>query len=205
MAFDAGFFDVITGFEKRFTDLNLDEVTRVRLENAYSSLSDLYLPNTVLGCDLLVSLPKMKTHHWTGATLSMKNLFGIVPGAIYGWPKNILHWAGIDECVADLHYLFPNQFCLVDGVEAMEGNGPILGTSITPGVIVGGSHAPSVDATCCRIMQIDPEKIRYLRLIADRSGWKCTHIEQMGESIESVRRPFALIRAFERLRLTGDA
>jgi uncharacterized protein (DUF362 family) len=205
MAYDAGFFDAITGFEKRFTDLNVDDVTRIRLRNPFSSLSDLYLPNTVLGCDLLVSLPKMKTHHWTGATLSMKNLFGVVPGAVYGWPKNILHWAGIDECVADLHYVFPRQFCLVDGIQGMEGNGPILGTPNAPGLIVGGSHAPSVDATCCRIMQIDPGKIRYLRLIAQRSGWNSAHVEQVGETVRAVRTPFALIPAFEHLRLAGDS
>ena len=39
-----------------------------------------YFPNTVLGADLIVSLAKMKTHHWAGATLSMKNFFGLVPG-----------------------------------------------------------------------------------------------------------------------------
>ncbi len=171
MAWSAGYFHAIPAFEKNFTDLNLDELTRVRLRNPFSSLSELYLPHTVLACDLLVSLPKMKTHHWTGATLAMKNLFGVVPGAVYGWPKNVLHWAGIDECVADLHDLFPRQFCLVDGIEGMEGNGPILGTPNTPGVIVAGAHPPSVDATCCRIMEIDPEKIKYLRLIARRSGW----------------------------------
>ena len=63
----------------------------------------LYLPATALGCDLLVSMPKMKCHHWVGATLSMKNLFGLVPGGVYGWPKNVLHWAGITESIADLH------------------------------------------------------------------------------------------------------
>jgi len=51
----------------------------------------------------------MKTHHWTGATLSMKNLFGVVPGGVYGWPKNVLHWAGIHESVADLHSVFPRS------------------------------------------------------------------------------------------------
>ena len=48
-------------------------------------------------------MPKMKTHHWVGATLSMKNLFGVVPGGIYGWPKNVLHWSGLEESIADLH------------------------------------------------------------------------------------------------------
>ena len=97
-------------FEDLFTDLNLDEVSRVRLARPVSRLNSLYLPHTVLGSDLLVSMPKMKTHHWAGATLSMKNLFGMVPGGVYGWPKNVLHWAGIHECIADLHSLFPQSF-----------------------------------------------------------------------------------------------
>lgn len=205
MAFDAGFFSAIPNFEKSFTDLNLDEVTRVRIANPFSSLSHLYLPNTILRCDLLVSLPKMKTHHWAGATLSMKNLFGVVPGAVYGWPKNVLHWAGINECIADLHGLFPKQFCLVDGIEGMEGNGPILGTPNAPGLIVAGSHPPSVDATCCLIMQIDPDQIDYLRLAGRRSGWKTASVEQTGEAIRSVKTPFALIPAFRHLRLRDDA
>lgn len=204
MAYDAGFFSAIPRFEQSFTDLNLDDVTRVPIPQPFSLLSHLFLPKTVLRCDLLVSLPKMKTHHWTGATLSMKNLFGLVPGAVYGWPKNILHWSGIPECVADLHTLFPRQFCLVDGIEGMEGNGPVLGTRNTPGVIVAGSHPPSVDATCCRVMQIDPGQITYLRLVARRSGWSSASIEQIGESVRAVANPFSLAPGFEHLRLGAD-
>jgi uncharacterized protein (DUF362 family) len=200
MASDAGYFSAIPRFERTFTDLNLDDVTRVPIAKGFSTLSELYLPNTALACDLLVSLPKMKTHHWTGATLAMKNLFGLVPGSIYGWPKNVLHWAGIDECVADLHALFPRQFCLVDGIEGMEGNGPILGKRNFPGVIVAGAHPPSVDATCCRIMQIDPHKIRYLALAAKRPGGTSDAVEQIGETVEAVKTPFELIPAFAGLR-----
>ncbi len=201
LASSAGYFSAVRRFEDTFTDLNVDDVSQVRLASPFSTLSQLYLPNSALRCDLLVSLPKMKTHHWTGATLSMKNLFGLVPGAVYGWPKNILHWSGIHECIADLHYLFPRQFCLVDGIEAMEGNGPILGTSKKPGIVVAGEHPPSVDATCCRIMQIDPEKIGYLRLIERRSGWSSSRIQQSGESIASVKTRFALLPDLEHLRL----
>lgn len=204
MAYDAGFFAAMPGFENSFTDLNLDEVTRIPVANACSSLSHLYLPNTVLRCDLLVSLPKMKTHHWTGATLSMKNLFGLVPGAIYGWPKNVLHWSGIDESIVDLHGLFPRQFCLVDGIEGMEGNGPILGTRNSPGLIVAGAHPPSVDATCCRLMRIDPDRIGYLRLASRHTGWNSAAIEQIGEQIRDAGTPFALIPAFQHLRLNDS-
>ncbi|MBV9760420.1 MAG: DUF362 domain-containing protein [Acidobacteriaceae bacterium] len=203
MAYDAGFFAAVPGFENSFVDLNLDDVSRTPIRNPASSLSHIYLPNTVLNCDLLVSLPKMKTHHWAGATLSMKNLFGVVPGAVYGWPKNVLHWSGIDECIVDLNTLFPRQFCIVDGIQGMEGNGPILGTRNAPGVIVAGSHPPSVDATCCRVMQIDPNRIGYLRLASRRTGWSSTLVDQIGENIRDVSTPFALIPAFRELRLNG--
>jgi uncharacterized protein (DUF362 family) len=201
MAEAAGFFSAVPRFEERFVDLNTDDVQRISLAHPVSKLRQLYLPNTVFDCDLLVSLPKMKTHHWAGATLSMKNLFGVVPGSVYGWPKNILHWSGIDECIVDLHRLFPRQFALVDGIEGMEGNGPILGTSKHAGVLVAGAHPPSVDATCCQIMKIDPEKIRYLTLIAEKSNWSWQSVTQSGESIASVASAFTLHPDLEYLRL----
>src|SRR5207302_4366530 len=132
-------------FESRFTDLNLDEVSKVSLASPFSKLDSLYLPRTALGADLIVSMPKMKTHHWVGATLSMKNFFGLVPGGVYGWPKNVLHWAGIDQTIADLHALFPKVFSIVDGIVGMEGNGPIQGTARNAGVIVAGADPVAVD------------------------------------------------------------
>ncbi len=205
LAENAGFFDAVPRFEQKFTDLNLDDVSRVKLHNPFSTLTELYLPKTALACDLLVSLPKMKTHHWVGATLSMKNLFGLVPGAVYGWPKNVLHWAGIDESIADLHQLFPNQFCIVDGIDGMQGNGPILGAAKHAGVLVAGAHPPSVDATCCRIMGIDPAGIKYLNLTAQRTGWSQKDVRQIGELPQSVYTPFDLPPGFENLRLAGGA
>ena len=108
----------------------------------------------------------MKTHHWVGATLSMKNLFGVVPSGIYGWPKNVLHWVGIEESIVDLHAAFRHHFAIVDGIVGMEGNGPIQGTAKHVGVLVAGGDPVAVDATCCRIMGIDPMRIRYLQLAA---------------------------------------
>jgi uncharacterized protein (DUF362 family) len=135
----------------------------------------------------------MKTHHWAGATLAMKNLFGVVPGGIYGWPKNVLHWAGIPESIVDLHDLFPKQFAIVDGIVGMEGNGPIQGTPKQAGVLVAGSDVAAVDATCCRIMGIDPAKIEYLRIARGEENLDESSFRQIGEPIRSVRTPFQLI------------
>jgi uncharacterized protein (DUF362 family) len=194
MADAAGYFHTIPGFEDLFTDLNLDDVAEVHRERQFSRLGKLYLPHTVLGADLLVSIPKMKTHHWTGATLSMKNLFGVVPGGVYGWPKNVLHWAGIHECIADLHALFPRQFAIVDGIVGMEGNGPIQGVAKAAGLLVAGADPVAVDATCCRIMRIDPRHISYLRLASSGRGGRMAeaHIRQVGAPVAAVATKFEL-------------
>lgn len=128
----AGYFQIIPDFERAFVDLNLDEVTRVDLPRAAGHLRSLYLPKTALACDLLVSMPKLKTHHWVGATLGMKNLFGLVPGAVYGWPKNVLHWAGIEDSILAINSAFPRVFTLVDGVEAWKATAPSRDGGNTP-------------------------------------------------------------------------
>jgi uncharacterized protein (DUF362 family) len=184
-----------------FVDLNIDDVRRVPLKTRASRLKQLYLPKTVLGADLVVSMPKLKTHHWAGVTLSLKNMFGIVPGGCYGWPKNLLHWAGIDNSILDINAAVRPDFAIVDGINAMEGNGPIQGNPKRANVLIFGNDPVAVDATCCRIMRLRPEKVRYLigagTLLGHLSADK---IEQLGESIESVRTPFAVLRAFDKLR-----
>ena len=184
----AGYFSTVAKFEDSFTDLNTDAVAKRTIANPVSTLTSLYLPHTVLDCDLLVSLPKMKTHHWAGATLAMKNLFGVVPGGVYGWPKNVLHWAGIPETIVDLHNLFPRQFAIVDGIIGMEGNGPIQGTPRElPECWWPGSDPAAVDATCCRVMGIDPKQIQYLQLARGEENLGEAAFRQTGENIRSVR------------------
>lgn len=190
----------IAKFDSLFTDLNRDDVSPIQ---GFADRGEIYLPNAALRADLIVSLAKMKTHHWAGATLSMKNFFGLVPGSVYGWPKNELHQVGIDESIVELNRIFRHTFAIVDGVVGMEGNGPIQGTPKPVGVLVMGSDLPSVDATCCRIMGIDPAKVEYLRMAGERALGNIAepHIEQRGEPIKSVSTRFELIGRFKDLRL----
>jgi uncharacterized protein (DUF362 family) len=103
-----------------------------------------------------------------------------------------------------LHSVFPRQFALVDGIVGMEGNGPIQGTPKTAGVLVAGSDPAAVDATCCRIMRIDPAKVGYLRLAAEGGAQIAeAGIRQTGERIASVATPFALIPFFRNYRIDG--
>ena len=131
-----------------FVDLNRDELARVKLKASYSGLGELWLPRTVLDSDFIVSMPKVKTHHWAGVTLSLKNMFGIVPGMKYGWPKNLLHWHGIHECILDICATVPIHFVIADGITAMEGNGPLQGTARDLGKIVLADDPVAADAAC---------------------------------------------------------
>ena len=75
------------------------------------------------------------------------------------------------------------------------------------GVLVAGRDPVAVDATCCRMMKIDPMQIRYLQLASrrgDESQITEDHIQQIGESIQSVSTPFELIPMFQRMRLENS-
>jgi uncharacterized protein (DUF362 family) len=193
----AGLSQHISNLRDIFVDLNLDDASCLSLRTHASSLKKLFFPNTVLRSDFVVSMPKMKTHHWSGVTLSMKNMFGIIPGGCYGWPKNILHWAGIDKSILDINATVRPNFAIVDGIVGMEGNGPIQGSPKHSKVLVLGDDPVAVDASCARIMGIVPERVGYL----EKAGWLLGHlqsgrIKQLGESIESVRVPFDVLQEF---------
>lgn len=193
--------DYIGTLAGNFVDLNLDDVTLTPLRTRASRLKELYFPRTVLAADLVVSMPKLKTHHWVGATLSLKNMFGIVPGGCYGWPKNVLHWAGISHSVLDINSTVRPDFAIVDGIVGMEGNGPVQGTAKSCGVLVMGGDPVAVDATCARIMGLAPERIDYLAKAAAVLGHIGeTRVVQVGETIDSVRTPFQVLQPFERLK-----
>lgn len=184
----------------KFVDLNADEVHGVRMRTHASSLKELYFPQTVLQADFVISMPKLKTHHWAGVTLSLKNMFGIVPGNCYGWPKNILHWAGITRALLDINATVSPDFCIVDGIVGMEGDGPLQGTAKPCGVLICGDDPVAVDATCSRVMGLLPERIQHLARACYLLGHlKEESIQQIGEPIQAVRTPFQPPPSFHRI------
>lgn len=136
----------------RFVDLNQDDVVKVQNKGGFAGRELTWIPKTIADADLIVSMPKLKTHHWAGATLSMKNLYGIVPGLKYGWPKNALHVTGIESNIVELYETIAPRMAIVDGIMGMEEDGPLFGKNKAAGVLVIGTDLVAVDATCARIM-----------------------------------------------------
>jgi uncharacterized protein (DUF362 family) len=202
---DSGLAQVLKEQRTRYVDLNEDAVRSLALESTFTKLGHLYFPATVLQSDLLVSMPKLKTHHWAGVTLSMKNLFGVVPSAVYGWPKNALHYAGINESILDINStLSIPRFAIVDGIVGMEGNGPIQGQPKTCGALVFGEDLVAVDATAARIMKLEPSQVTYLAE-ADRFLGNIVerNIVQLAESVSAVHQDFAVVDRFRNLKQLG--
>ena len=186
-----------------YVDLNTDRLRSVTVPSRFTRLGRLHLPETVLGADLLVSMPKLKTHHWAGVTLSLKNMFGVVPGAVYGWPKNVLHWQGIENSILDVNAALPiRRFDIVDGILGMEGNGPIQGDARPVGVLVFGDDPVAVDATCARLMRVDPTRVGYLAEAARFLGnAEAERVEQIGERLEAHAQDFRVIDRFRSIKL----
>src|SRR5881397_3703349 len=160
---ETGLADQLAHRKIAFVDLNRDELPKTKLQANYSGLGHLWLPRTVLASDFVVSMPKVKTHHWTGVTLSLKNMFGIVPGSRYGWPKNVLHWAGIHESVLDICATVRPHFVIADGIVAMEGDGPLNGLPKYLKTVLMADDPAAADATLTRLMHIDPAQVAHIR------------------------------------------
>lgn len=191
---ESGLSDVLWEDRIPFIDLNYQDGYALPNAGRFSRLTSLTFPVTLRQVDLIVSLAKLKTHHWAGITLSMKNLFGVMPGSYYGWPKNVLHYAGIESAILDITATLRPHLAIVDGIVGMEGDGPIMGDPKPVGALVMGRNFPAVDATCARVMKINPYRVNYLRQCETYLGpIHEAEIIQVGETIAAVATEFKLL------------
>jgi uncharacterized protein (DUF362 family) len=179
---ESGVADAVKDAGTPFADLNYEAVAWRPNRGGRSKLDGFWFPRSVAEANFVVSMPKMKTHHWMGLTATMKNLYGVLPGLVYGWPKNVLHHAGIPQTVYDINASLPKLIGIVDGIDCMEGDGPILGSRKPMGLVLVGANLPAIDATVARIEQTgeawrevaSPFKIldqpHLKRMLVDKSG-----------------------------------
>jgi uncharacterized protein (DUF362 family)/NAD-dependent dihydropyrimidine dehydrogenase PreA subunit len=156
------------------------------------------IANGVLDSDGLVNLPKLKTHPLVRFTGAVKNQFGCIPGLL----KSQYHVKLPDPydfatMLVDLNTLVRPRLCVMDGIMSMEGNGPKNGKPRKMSVLLFSSDPIAMDATACRIIDLDPEVVPTSRP-GEKSGLGTYHrenIEILGEGIESFLDPsFDVIR-----------
>ena len=93
----------------------------------------------------------------------MKNMFGIVPGCRYGWPKNVLHWAGIHESVLDICATVRPHFVIADAIVAMEGDGPLNGTAKELNTILLSDDPVAADFLLARPLGSEPTATKHIQ------------------------------------------
>ncbi len=117
----------------------------------------------VLEADLLVNLPKVKSHSLTLLTAAVKNAYGVVPG----YAKTTLHRlhpkpAVFGQLLRTLWRALPPSWTLADGVVGMEGQGPANGRPVALGFLAAAADPFALDRALCALLRIDPRRVPYL-------------------------------------------
>ncbi len=114
----------------------------------------------VLAADGIVSLPKFKTHGLTRITGAIKNQFGCIPGMLKGeFHARMPNVDRFCQMLVDLNRLLRPRLYVMDGIVAMEGNGPRNGTPRPMNVLLLSSDPVALDAAVCRMVNLDPELV----------------------------------------------
>jgi uncharacterized protein (DUF362 family)/NAD-dependent dihydropyrimidine dehydrogenase PreA subunit len=147
-------------------------------------MSKVSLSRIVLEADVIISLPKFKTHGLTVITGAMKNSYGFLPGA----QKAKLHQAAgsparFHEVVAEVFRLRVPDFFLVDAVVGMEGNGPASPDLREVGLILASDNAVALDAVIATMMGCEPGLLRFLQKAREMGlgDYDVNHIDIIGE------------------------
>lgn len=148
----------------------------------------LRIARAVAEADLLVNLPKLKTHGLTILTLGAKNLFG----CINGMQKAAHHRDAKDpkrfaDVVARAAEASRPALTLVDGIVAMEGDGPSAGDLVPLGVIAAGRDVHAVDAACCALVGLEPSELETLEAAREQGFWDGAKPELAGDPLGSLK------------------
>jgi hypothetical protein len=143
--------------------------------------------------DVIISVPKLKTHDQTEMTCAIKKLKGLLTDKA----KKAMHQQGLFEGVIDLLSAVKPRLAVVDAIICQEGLGPVFGKPVEMNLILAGKDLVAVDATCARLIGYHPSEILLTVNAAARGlGTLDTEqIETVGEPLENVKRRF--LRAVE--------
>jgi uncharacterized protein (DUF362 family) len=198
IALASGLLEALDDAGLRFVDLNDAPLVRTPLRTRYTGLDALWMPKVLRETQVVVSMPKLKSHHWVGVTMSLKNCFGCMPGRVYGWPKDVFHVRGIPASILDIAAAVRPSLAIIDGIVGMQGDGPIMGDPVRSGVVVVSRDLVAADVTGASLMGTNPEKVPYLMEAGRFLGQARSElIEQRGEEPTRLAKRFRPAPRFE--------
>jgi uncharacterized protein (DUF362 family)/Pyruvate/2-oxoacid:ferredoxin oxidoreductase delta subunit len=146
----------------------------------------------VVEADVVISMPKLKTHVLTCFTGATKNLFGVIPGLSKpGYHAKLNTLSNFAAMLLDVTYFVKPALVVMDGIVGMEGKGPRGGNPRQVGVLLLGRDSVALDAVATTVVGIDPLEVEMLKLAREWGRWSgdLAEIEVLGARIEEVRIP----------------
>jgi uncharacterized protein (DUF362 family)/NAD-dependent dihydropyrimidine dehydrogenase PreA subunit len=147
----------------------------------------LVIAKTVLESDGLISLPKLKTHGFVKFTGCIKNQFGCVPGLLKGeYHVKLANAFDFAKMLVDIDRFVKPRLYIMDGILAMEGNGPQGGSPRPVNVLLFSEDPVALDATACRLINLDPELVPTVKIGGDSGHGVCERgkIELAGDGFD---------------------
>ena len=141
-------------------------------------LKEVYVSREILDCDILVSLPKFKTHNLTTMSVAIKNHFGIIPGGLKAYIHSLFpKIKDFSKVLLEIYRLRPPDIIIVDCLNIVDAKGKVF----TPGKIIAGDNGHAIDYTCALMAGINPYLIPTLKIARDNGFFDPTKIEFIGE------------------------
>ena len=180
-----------SGYERFMRDLAIKATPFEEVRRIDTGRGHIEVAVTPLEADLVINLPKLKTHAQMNMTLAVKNLFGCVAGKRkMEWHlKAERHYDHFGQTLVQIAKAVSPGLTIVDGILAMEGNGPRSGKPRRLGVIVAGTDCVAIDAVICNMLSLNPDLL-YTHKAAKEIGWGVTEmsdIELKGVPLDEVR------------------
>ena len=133
------------------------------------STPELYISKAVLSADIIINVPKLKTHMLTLYTGAIKNLYGCVPGMRKTrYHAQALRLDDFGAMLVDILGIVKPAFSIIDGIEAMDGNGPNAGRKINPGILIAGRDCVAIDTVGASILGFKPDEVVSIGIAHER-------------------------------------
>jgi uncharacterized protein (DUF362 family)/NAD-dependent dihydropyrimidine dehydrogenase PreA subunit len=154
----AGFREVCDELGVRLVNLRETGFSEVRVAGAL--LDAVFIARPVVEADLVLNLPKLKTHSYTLFTGAVKNLYGVIPyGSRLDGHRRFVRNDVFSRMLVDVFSAVPRQFTIMDAVVGMDGEGPSSGTPRKIGLIIAGGDGVAVDAVASSLTGHDPLRV----------------------------------------------
>jgi len=155
--------------------VQLNKAVRVCIDGARVGIS-----RAALEADVIINVPKFKAHQQLGATFAVKNMFGCVVGK----EKPVWHFlrggqpSAFCRLLLGIYRHLAPATTLIDGIVAMEGQGPTSGSAKPLGLLIGGQDPIACEYACCRLIGLNPSTLPILQT-ASMIGYGCPSVEQI--------------------------